>query len=175
SLDGKALRRAYERGLSASPPLTVSAFAAQPRLCLAAVSPGAGSNEVEAALKVVELLDLPGRMVTTDALHCHKRMADAVIGRGGDYLLALKGNRRHWVNCARQRLNEIGPACAEQSETNHGRQEWRRAEVVDVVEPLMTGHKAFVRITSRRDGAEPLIRLFMASTVPLPQEALALT
>lgn len=173
SLDGKALRRAYERG-SASPPLTVSAFAAQTRLCLAAVSPGAGSNEVEAALKVVELIDLTGRMITTDALHCHKRMADAVIERGGDYLLAQR-NRRHWVSCAKRRLNEIGPACVEHSETNHGRQEWRRAEVVDVVEPLMTGHKAFVRITSRCDGVEPLIRLFMASTVPSPQEALALT
>ncbi|MCC2613717.1 ISAs1 family transposase [Neorhizobium sp. Rsf11] len=35
SLDGKALRRAYEKGLAASPPLTVSAFAAETRRCLA--------------------------------------------------------------------------------------------------------------------------------------------
>ncbi|MER8441544.1 ISAs1 family transposase, partial [Mesorhizobium sp. M1312] len=54
SLDGKALRRAYEKGLAASPPLTVSAFAAETRLCLAAVSPSDGENEVEAALKVIE-------------------------------------------------------------------------------------------------------------------------
>ncbi|MER9776146.1 ISAs1 family transposase, partial [Mesorhizobium sp. M0220] len=61
SLDGKALRRAYEKGLAASPPLTVSAFATETRLCLAAVSPSDGENEVEAALKVVELIDLTGR------------------------------------------------------------------------------------------------------------------
>jgi len=175
SLDGKALRRAYEKGLSASPPLTVSAFATQTRLCLGAVSPGEGENEVEAALKVVELIDLTGRMVTADALHCHTRMADAIVERGGDYLLALKGNRRHWVGHAKQRFDEIQPASAEQAETNHGRQEWRRAEVVDAAEPLMVGHKAFVRITSRRDQAEPLTRLFMASTVPSPQDALELT
>ena len=175
SLDGKALRRAYEKGLAASPPLTVSVFATQTRLCLAAVSPGAGENEVEAALKVVELIDLADRMVTTDALHCHRRMADAIIERGGDYLLALKGNRRHWVSRARQRFNDASLASAEQSETNHGRKEWRRADVVDAVEPLMTGHKAFVRITSQRDQAEPLTRLFMASTIPSPQEALAFT
>ena len=168
SLDGKALRRAYEKGLAASPPLTVSVFATQTRLCLAAVSPGAGENEVEAALKVVELIDLADRMVTTDALHCHRRMADAIIERGGDYLLALKGNRRHWVSRARQRFNDASLASAEQSETNHGRKEWRRADVVDAVEPLMTGHKAFVRITSQRDQAEPLTRLFMASTIPSP-------
>ena len=110
SLDGKALRRAYEKGLAASPPLAVSAFAAQTRLCLAAASPGDGENEVEAALKVIDLLDLAGTMVTADALHCHKRMAQAVTGRRGDYLLALKGNRRHWVAQARHHLAETVPA-----------------------------------------------------------------
>ncbi|MEW9612400.1 ISAs1 family transposase [Shinella sp. S4-D37] len=40
ALDGKALRRAYEAGLAASPPLTVSVFAATTRLCLAAANGG---------------------------------------------------------------------------------------------------------------------------------------
>ncbi|RWB24549.1 MAG: ISAs1 family transposase, partial [Mesorhizobium sp.] len=175
SLDGKALRRAYEKGLAASPPLTVSAFAAETRLCLAAVSPGAGENEVEAALRVVELIDLTGRMVTADALHCHTRMAKAITERGGDYLLALKGNRRHWVAHAKQQLTEITPAVAERTETSHGRSEWRQAEVVAAAEPLMPGHKAFIRITSRRDQTKPLTRLFMASTLLSPQQALELT
>ncbi|MDX8457178.1 ISAs1 family transposase [Mesorhizobium sp. VK9D] len=175
ALDGKALRRAYEKGLAASPPLTVSAFAAETRLCLAAVSPGAGENEVEAALKVVELIDLTGRMVTADALHCHKRMAKAITDGGGNYLLALKGNRRHWVARAEQQLAEITPDLAERAETSHGRDEWRQAEVVAAAEPLMSGHKAFIRITYRRDQDEPLTRLFMASTVLSSQQALDLT
>ncbi|RWA78543.1 MAG: ISAs1 family transposase, partial [Mesorhizobium sp.] len=162
SLDGKALRRAYEKGLAASPPLTVSAFAAETRLCLAAVSPGEEENEVEAALKVIELIDLTGRLVTADALHCHTRMAKAITERGGDYLLALKGNRRHWVGHANRHLAETAPAVAERTETSHGRSEWRQAEVVVSAEPLMAGHKAFIRITSRRDQAKPLTRLFMA-------------
>ncbi|WP_245470615.1 ISAs1 family transposase, partial [Mesorhizobium sp. M2C.T.Ca.TU.002.02.1.1] len=175
SLDGKALRRAYEKGLAASPPLTVSAFAAETRLCLAAVSPGTAENEVEAALKVVELIDLAGRMVTADALHCHKRMAETITERGGAYLLALKGNRRFWVARAKQQLAETTPAVAERSETNHGREEWRQAEVVTAAEPLMPGHKAFIRITSRRDQAKPVPRLFMASILLSPQQALDLT
>ncbi|WP_244661829.1 ISAs1 family transposase [Mesorhizobium huakuii] len=121
ALDGKALRRAYEKGLAASPPLTVSAFASQTRLCLAAVSPGDEDNEVEAALKVVELIDLTGRLVTADALHCHTRMAKAIIQRGGDYLLALKGNRRHWLARANQQLAQTTPAVTERTETSHGR------------------------------------------------------
>ncbi|MER9650446.1 MULTISPECIES: ISAs1 family transposase, partial [unclassified Mesorhizobium] len=127
SLDGKALRRAYEKGLAASPPLTVSAFAAETRLCLAAVSPSDGENEVEAALKVVELIDLTGRLVTADALHCHTRMAAAITQRGGDYLLALKGNRRHWLRRANLQLADATPSIAERTETSHGRNEWRQA------------------------------------------------
>ncbi len=77
AIDGKALRRAYESGRQACPPLTVSAFAAESKLCLG-VMQGAGTNEIEAAIKVVELLDLTGTIVTADALHCHHRMAEVV-------------------------------------------------------------------------------------------------
>lgn len=175
SLDGKALRRAYETGLAASPPLTVSAFACEARLCLAAASPKAGENEVETALKVIELIDLAGRTVTADALHCHARMAEAVTAKGGDYLLALKGNRRSWHNSANRRLAEDVPAVAERAETSHGRSEWRKAEVVAADEPLTAGLKAFIRITSQRDEAEPTTRLFIASTLMSPHQALDLT
>ena len=172
ALDGKALRRAYEAGRAAAPPLSVSAFATGSRLCLAAATPGSGDNEVETALKVIELIDLTDKLVTADALHCHTRMAAAIIRRGGDYLLALKGNRRSWQKAARGRLAQIVPDRAECQEFGHGRTEWRQAEVVPVQEPLMAGHKAFVRITSRRGDAEPKTRLFMASTMLSPQQAL---
>jgi len=175
ALDGKALRRAYEKGLAASPPLTVSAFAAETRLCLGAASPREGENEIETALKVIELIDLTDRLVTADALHCHTRMAEAVTEKGGDYLLALKGNRRHWLASASRQLADATPAVAERTETSHGRTEWRQAEVVAASEPLMPGHKAFIRITSRRDQAKPLTRLFMASVLLSPQQALDLT
>lgn len=175
ALDGKALRRAYESGLAASPPLTVSAFAAEARLCLGAVTPGPGENEVEAALKVVDLLDLTNRLVTADALHCHTRMAEAVTGRGGDYLLALKRNRPRCYRAAEACLAEGTAAAAEKSETAHGRAEWRRAEVVPAPAPLMPGHAAFVRITSRRGQDKPRSRLFMTSRLLTPEQALALT
>ncbi|WP_027170206.1 hypothetical protein [Mesorhizobium sp. WSM3224] len=112
-------------------------------------------------------------MVTADALHCHTRMAQAITERGGDYLLALKGNRRHWVAHANQSLTEIIPALAERTETSHGRDEWRQAEIVAAAIPLMPGHKAFIRITSRRDKAEPVTRLFMTSTLLSPQQAVS--
>ena len=175
AIDGKVLRRAYRKGLSASPPLTVSAFAATSRLCLAAAAPEPGENEIETALKVIDLLDVTDRLVSADALHCHTRMADAVIARGGNYLLALKGNRRHWYKTAGAVLTDHVGEAAECTGTGHGRIEWRRAEVASAPQPLLRGHKAFVRITSRRGDAAPKARLYMLSVLPSAQQALAWT
>lgn len=179
AVDGKVLRRAYEKGRMASPPLTVRAFAADTRLCLAMAAPGVGDNEVETALKVVEMIDLAGKIVTADALHCHHRMAETIVERGGDYVLTLKGNRRHWLkkaSAAFAQVDAFGPAvCAhETSGLAHGRREWRKAEVI-TAEPLMMGHAAFIRITSSRDAAAPATRLFMSSKVLNPHEALMIT
>ncbi|TGR14182.1 ISAs1 family transposase, partial [Mesorhizobium sp. M8A.F.Ca.ET.202.01.1.1] len=96
--------------------------------------------------------------------------AKAITDGGGNYLLALKGNRRHWLAHAKQHLAETAPAVAGRSETSHGRDEWRQAEVVAATKPLMAGHEAFIRITSRRDQTKPLTRLFMASTLLSPQQ-----
>jgi predicted transposase YbfD/YdcC len=175
AVDGKTLRRAYHKGFAASPPLTVSAFAASSRLCLAAAAPEPGENEIETALKVIDLLDVTDRLVTADALHCHTRMADAVVSAGGDYLLALKGNRRHWYNAATAALAAKPGEMLECSSTAHGRLERRRAEVIPAPQALMPGHKAFVRITSQRDAAPAKVRLYMASMLPSPRQALEWT
>ena len=90
--DGKALRRGYERGKSHMPPVMVTAWAAQTRMALAnTLAPG--NNEAAGALQLIELLQLKGCVVTVDALHCHRGIAKAIVARGGDYVLAVKGNQ----------------------------------------------------------------------------------
>lgn len=174
AIDGKALRRAYDQGCQASPPLTVSAFAAESRLCLGVV-PGAGINEVEAAIKVVELLDLTRTIITADALHCHHCMAEAIIAKRGDYVLALKANRHEWLAEAESSFAKPGKRkIFETIERNHGREEWRKAEVI-AAKPLAKGHAAFIRITSQRDRTAPLVRHFMASKKFTPEIALEVT
>src|ERR1044072_9667886 len=92
ALDGKALRRGYERGKSHMPPVMVTAWAAQTRMALAsALAPE--NNEAAAAMQLIELLQLKGCVVTADALHCHRAMAKAITERGGDYVLAVKDNQ----------------------------------------------------------------------------------
>lgn len=164
ALDGKALRRAYEKGGSACPPLTVSAFAANTRLCLAASLPGAAKNEVEGALAVVNMLDLKGQIVTADALHCHHRMTEAVVARGGDYLLALKGNRPDWLKAAQAAFaaQPKAPDC-EVEETGHDRHEKRSLFLLKAPAALTTGHAAYIKIAASRNGEPESERFYLAS------------
>ena len=100
ALDGKALRGARDKGQSAGQSagqgartrMMVSACAARLRLTLATVAADDG-GELEAALEVLGLIALKGKVVTADALHCNRRTVAAIRQGGGDCCLALKANQ----------------------------------------------------------------------------------
>ena len=92
AIDGKALRGARDKGQSARTRMMVSAYAARLRLTLATVAADPG-GELEAALEVLGLIALKGKVVTADALHCNRRTVAAITEGGGDYCLALKANQ----------------------------------------------------------------------------------
>src|SRR5258706_8082649 len=91
AVDGKRLRRGYERGRACMPPLMISVWDAETRLSLA-TRHAPGGNEVAATLAALKSLVLKGCIVTGDALHCHPAMAAAVRATGAHYALKLKAN-----------------------------------------------------------------------------------
>lgn len=170
AIDGKAMRRAYEVGGRAWPPIIVSAWAAEARTVLGSLAAGsAGDGEAETAIRLVGLLALEGATVTADALHCHRRMAGAIRERGGDYVLALKGNRAELKRDAKARLTEgeVGGETASTNERSHGRWEQRHALVVPAGDMAarhdFPGLSAIARVTSSRGEDKPQIRLFLLS------------
>lgn len=132
ALDGKSMRGAFEKGRQFAPRMMVSAWGAQLRMTLAAL-PAQGGNEARAAIELLRLIDLRGAVVTADALHCSARMAEEITRRGGDYVLALKGNQGLLLADA-ERLVAGRPtpkaALAVTEEVSHGRLERRAARVV---------------------------------------------
>jgi len=169
AVDGKALRRGYERGKSHMPPVMVTAWAAQTRMALANVL-APNNNEVAGAMQLIELLQLKGCVVTADALHCHRGMAKEILKRGGDYVLAVKENQPALLADAkaairaaeRKRKTSITTIDAE-----HGRKE-RRAALVAPVKDMAQQHdfpglKAVARITSKRGGEKAIERYFLMS------------
>src|SRR5258708_707500 len=103
AVDGKRLRRGYERGRACMPPLMVSVWDAETRLSLA-TRHAPGGNEVAATLAALKSVVLKGCIVTGDALHCHPDMATEVRERGAHSGIKLKGNHGPLFACAQQVL-----------------------------------------------------------------------
>lgn len=169
ALDGKALRRGYERGKSHMPPVMVTAWAAQTRMALANVL-APGNNEAAGAMQLIELLQLKGCVVTADALHCHRTMAKAIMARGGDYVLAVKNNQPALLRDAKAAISagvRKGAPSATTLDAAHGRKERRTALVVPVEDMAQrhdfAGLKAVARITSKRGKDKTVERYFLLS------------
>ena len=94
AVDGKAVRRSFDRKRGRSPLHLVSAYATERGLVLAQRAAGEGRGELTVLPKLLDGLDLHGCLVSLDALACRPEVAERIMGRGGDYLIALKGNRR---------------------------------------------------------------------------------
>jgi hypothetical protein len=84
--------------------MMVSGYAARLRLTLATVAADNarnGGGEPKAALQVLSLIALKGKVVTADALHCNRRTVAAITQGGGDDCLALKANQDSLLSDAR--------------------------------------------------------------------------
>src|SRR5439155_18722368 len=93
ALDGKTARRSYQKKGAKEPIHMVSAFAARQRLVLGQVKVGEKSNEIVAIPKLLDMLAIEGAIVTIDAMGCQRDIAQKIIDKKADYVLALKGNQ----------------------------------------------------------------------------------
>jgi DDE_Tnp_1-associated/Transposase DDE domain len=94
AVDGKTVRRSFDRKKGRSPLHLVSAYATEHGLVLAQRAAEGKGGELAVIPELLDGLDLRGCLVSLDALACQPGIAERILGGGGDYLLALKGNRR---------------------------------------------------------------------------------
>ncbi len=93
AIDGKTLRRSYQKKGSKAPIHMVSAFAARQRLVLGQVKVAEKSNEIIAIPKLLDMMAIEGAIVTIDAMGCQRDIAAKILDKKADYVLALKGNQ----------------------------------------------------------------------------------
>src|SRR6202142_3526797 len=138
AIDGKTLRgSAHKKGGKAAIHMG-SAFAARQRLVLGQVKVTEKSNEIIAIPKLLDLLTIEGAIVTIDAMGCQREIAQKIIDKKADYILALKGNQgslRDDVELfvAEQKAVGFSDATVSHSETidgDHGRIETRTVVVI---------------------------------------------
>jgi predicted transposase YbfD/YdcC len=93
AIDGKTLRRSFDRAAGKGAIHMVSAWATANRLVLGQEKVDEKSNEITAIPALLRLLEVEGCIVTIDAMGCQKEIARTIVEQGADYVLALKGNQ----------------------------------------------------------------------------------
>jgi predicted transposase YbfD/YdcC len=180
AIDGKSLRRSGGKSREAmSPTHIVSAFSAGRRLVLGQVKTAEKSNEITAIPKLLAMMDIQGATLTIDAMGCQRDIAEIILAKKADYILALKGNQGSLKDdvelfVAEQKAQAFKDATISAHETvdgDHGRIETRRTTVIHAMAWLAERHawpglKSIVIAESRREtGAkiETETRLFISS------------
>jgi predicted transposase YbfD/YdcC len=137
AIDGKTLRGSTD-GLNAMH--MMSAFASNARVILAPQACDGKSNEITAIPEMLDLLDIHGATVTIDAMGCQREIAKKIVERGGDYVLALKGNQPTLYDAVQKHLDAQDEAGSlpehETIEKSHGRHTIRRCIFTDTLDWL---------------------------------------
>ena len=164
AIDGKTSRRSYQKKGGKAAIHMVSAFAARQRLVLGQVKVAEKSNEIIAIPKLLDMLAIEGAIVTIDAMGCQRDIAQKIVDKKADYVLALKGNQsslREDVELfvAEQKAKHFTDTKISQDTTvdgDHGRIETRTTTVIHDVAWLQKRHnwpglKGIVMVESNRE------------------------
>lgn len=100
AVDGKAVRSTGKKGKpnSALQILTAYVTASSVVLGQETILHEAKTNEIPVFQDMLDNLDINGKIITADAMHCQKVTCDKIIDSGGDYLFGLKGNQGNLLN-----------------------------------------------------------------------------
>lgn len=130
AIDGKALCGTREAGKKTLVHM-VSAWASANNLVPAQRKVDDKSNEITAIPKLLAALELSGTVVTIDAMGCQRSVAEKIIGKKADYILAVKENQGHLLEGIKDSFRQL-PANAvnEEIDCGHGRVERRRCAVI---------------------------------------------
>jgi predicted transposase YbfD/YdcC len=146
AIDGKTIRRSFDRAGSRSAVHMVNAWATENGLALGQVATEEKSNEITAVPKLLELLELKGCIVTLDAMGCQKEIAEKVVAKGADYLLQVKANQpqlhfeleAYFKQALAHEFAGVAHSVHETSERGHGRREVRRIYCTRDIKALST-------------------------------------
>ena len=135
AIDGKTLRGASEPSKTGPDKKAivhmVSAWANTNCLVLGQRKVDEKSNEITAIPKLLDALELSGTVVTIDAMGCQRAIAEKIVSKQADYILAVKENQGHLLEEIKDSFQMLtADAVVEEIDFGHGRIEQRRCSVI---------------------------------------------
>jgi len=134
AIDGKTIRRSFDRADSRLAIHMVSAWCETNHLVLGQLATEEKSNEITAIPRLLEMLDIKNSVVTIDAMGCQKDIAEKIVQKKGHYVLAVKENQPALHEVVKKTFDELTGrgipgvpyAFHEDVDAGHGRIETRR-------------------------------------------------
>lgn len=180
AIDGKTLRRSFDRASGKAAIHMISAWSSANGLVFGQLATEAKSNEITAIPKLLELLDLRGAVVSMDAMGCQKEIARKIVEKGGDYIFSLKGNQSTmhdevawWLDHAiAGQVREATLDYDQQVHKSHGRLETRQVWCTERVDwfadrDQWAGLRSLIAVDGQRQWADGRIdkerRYFISS------------
>ena len=178
AIDGKALRGAA-KGRGGKTIHMVNVWSTELGMCIGQQKVAEKTNEIKAIPELLKMLELEGCLVSIDAAGTQVKIADAIIKKKGDYLLAVKNNQPtlcaeiesqfqiYWDSTL---TDQPGPTFTETYEEHHGRKERRRCwvQIVNDAMPLSQKWQAktIIAVQAKRtegDKSYDFVRFYMSS------------
>lgn len=134
----------------------VSAWCSSNNMVLGQVKTDEKSNEIKAIPLLLELLVLEGTIVTIDAMGCQNEIAEQIVDRQADCVLAVKQNQGHLQDDIQEAF-EQSPSAFNHTliEKSHGRIEKRTCSVITDMDWISNKQKwkklqSIIRIQTQR-------------------------
>lgn len=186
AIDGKTLRRSFDKQNEQKAIHIVSAFASKTGIVLGQEKVDDKSNEITAIPKLLEVLDIKGSIVTIDAMGTQKKIAEQIINNCGDYILALKGNHStlhtEVAEFLKENKNKLYCDQTQNVDSGHGRIETRKCVATESIDWLgklrFPGQKSIFYIESTREIGNQInteIRYYISSLPANPDKLNAAT
>ncbi len=162
NFDGKKIKGVFPKSKGNKGLYNLNAWVSENGVCIGQVMVDDKSNEITAIPKLLSQLEIEGSTVSIDAMGCQKEVADQILEKGADYLLAVKQNQGDLHEQVEESFTFMTVEEQDfQWEYDHGRYETRRCKLLSAKEALSPdllekweGIQTLVKIESERSIAD---------------------
>lgn len=131
--DGKKVKGVSPKSRGNKGLYILNAWVSETRICIGQKKVEDKSNEITAIPELIESLELKGTVSSIDAMGCQKDIAQKIIEKQGDYLLALKRNQKESFEKVVDVFDFHAPKVYDLTqEKGHGRNETRKCSILSI-------------------------------------------
>nr|WP_283243238.1 ISAs1 family transposase [Zhenpiania hominis] len=134
-VDGKAVRAASEKGKGEKPRYLLNAMYEGESIGLKVKEVGEKENEISCLPEYLKLFELNKTIVTIDAMGCNQTVIQAIVDRGGSYVIPVKENQKRLLRTIEEELERL--------------KQKGKYEKLDGVEQINKSHGRIERIKGR--------------------------